>query len=107
MPELKAVAPLGMLVEVTVCAATSLLVQITVLFAPTTTVVVVRPVPERGLVGPDPFRMEIGEPVRRRGTLDVEVLAVLDRDGRRRGAGSPDPATTTIVPTIVVGWTSQ
>jgi hypothetical protein len=98
--EFGTVAPPGTLVNVTKWPTTSSLVQVTVLFAPTTTVGVSGLYPVDDWSVQDPFRIEIASPFAG-GAPDDVVLTELEDDDV--WAPPPDPATTTIVPTIVLG----
>lgn len=109
IPELNVATPLGTLVEVTVCAEESSLVHVTVLFFPITRVAFWGPnhCVELGL--PDPFRIEIWNAFATTEALleDFEADALEDDDADEGAPLPPVPATTIIVPTIVVGWTTQ
>jgi hypothetical protein len=109
IPELKVAAPPGTVTEVTVCGDESLLVQVLVLLTPMTTVTGsgMNHCVELGF--PEPFSIETGSAFAGVALLEV-VLADEVEDAalvELVAPTVPDPATTIMVPTIVVGCTEQ
>ena len=110
IPELKVAAPLGTVTEVTVCGDESLFVQVRVSLTPMTIVTGSGANHCVELGFPEPFSIEIGSAFAGAALLEVVLADEAVEDAALVvlvAPRVPDPARTTIVPTIVVGCTEQ